>query len=382
VTSEVEEEDKELSLGVLISFGIVMVTLTFFAIFGNVMTIAAFVRDKGLRSVYNMYLVNLAVTDLLTGLISMPFSAVYDLKTYSWPFGYHFCKAYMAIDFALCLESVLAMIIISLDRLLLLKQGPLYHQKETPKVAILKISLSWIVAWVLYTPAIVGWDLWTGENAVEEGDCDVQFAYDLTFTTVTAVVEFAIPFIAIGVLNLLIYHDIRKRQLMYHGSKRKASVNNTDIVRNRKDIKAARFLAMLVIVFGVTWGPYTIATIIISVCEPCVNINLYEVLNWLLWSKASLNPFLYAYNSVRFRKNFKAMLCCERKRTSRGSDFNTSRGSDFNTSRSSNFTTVSHVKTEETQPDEKRMHVLGALLSLRHDLHDTKVTSFNDISMH
>jgi histamine receptor H3 len=323
LTSEEDEEDEEFSLGVLIPCGIVIATLTFFAIFGNIMTIAAFVRDKGLRSVYNMYLVNLAVTDLLLGLVSMPFYAVYTLKTHSWPFGYHFCKTYMAIDFALCLESILAMIIISLDRLLLLKQGPLYHQKETPKVAMVKIFLSWIVAWVLYTPAIVGWDLWTGEDAVEEGDCDVQFALDFAFTTATAVIEFGIPFIVIGVLNLLIYLDIRKRQLIHSGSKRKASANNTDIVRNRKDIKAARFLAMLVIVFGVTWGPYTITTIIISVCESCVDLNLYEALNWLLWSKASLNPFLYAYNSVRFRKNFKAMMFCEGKRVNNDSDFNT-----------------------------------------------------------
>ncbi|XP_048777368.1 histamine H3 receptor-like [Ostrea edulis] len=332
ITSNVtSEEDEDFPLSVVVPCGIIIAILTFFAIFGNVMTIAAFVKDKGLRSVYNMYLVNLAVTDLMLGLISMPFYAVYTLKTYSWPFGYHFCKTYMVIDFALCLESILTIIIISLDRLLLLKYGPLYHQKETSKVAIVKISLSWIVAGSLYTPAIIGWDLWTGEDAVEQGDCDVQFALDLAFTTSTAVIEFVIPFIAIGVLNLLIYLDIRKRQLVSPASKGKTSLNNTDIVRTRKDVKAARFLAMLVIVFGVTWGPYTMTTIIISFCESCVNIDLYEALNWLLWSKASLNPFLYAYNSARFLKNFKAMMFCERKRANTDTDFNT----------------VSNVKTDE-----------------------------------
>ncbi|XP_048775409.2 histamine H3 receptor-like [Ostrea edulis] len=301
------DEDEEFPLSVTIPSGVVILALIFFAIFGNVMTIAAFVKDKGLRSVYNMYLVNLAVTDLMLGLISMPFYAVYTLRSYSWPFGYHFCKIYLVIDFTLCLESILTIIIISLDRLLLLKYGPLYHQRETSKVAIVKISLSWIVAGSLYTPAIIGWDLWTGEDAVEPGDCHIQFAYDLAFTTTTAVIEFVIPFFAIDVINLLIYIEVRSR------TKYRTSMNRTDVVRTRKDMKAARFLAMLVIVFGVTWGPYTITTIIISFCESCVNEHLYTVFIWLLWSKASLNPLLYAYNSVRFLKNFEEMLFCQTK---------------------------------------------------------------------
>ncbi|XP_061164920.1 histamine H3 receptor-like [Saccostrea echinata] len=332
LTSEEEGEEDVYSLGVTIPFGIIIVLLIFFAIFGNAMTIAAFIRDKGLRNVYNMYLVNLAVTDFMLGLISMPFYAVYTLKSYVWPFDYHFCKVYMIIDFALCLESVLAVIIISLDRLLLLKHGPHYDQRETSKVAIVKISLSWVLAVTLYTPAIIGWDLWTGENTVEPGDCDVQFAYDLTFTTSTATVEFVIPFIVIGVLNLLIYMKIRsRRQLVAPASNGNTSTNNGEQSRNRKDLKAARFLAMLVIVFGLTWAPYTISTIIISFCESCVNEHLYEALNWLLWSKASLNPFLYAYNSARFLKNFKEMLLCGRKRKNVVS----------------NIGTVSNNKTEE-----------------------------------
>ena len=312
LTEEEEiEQDWGFPLSVTIPCGVVILVVIFLAVFGNVLTITAFVKDRGLRSVYNMYLINLAGTDLLLGLVSMPFYAVYTLKSYAWPFGYHFCKAYMVIDFALCLESILTIIIISLDRLLLLKYGPHYTHRETTTVAIVKIVLSWIVAISLYTPAIIGWDLWTGEDTVEEGDCDVQFAHDLAFTASTAVVEFAIPFIAIGILNLLIYIEIRKRSRISPTSNDQVS-NAQD--KNRKDVKAARFLAMLVVVFGITWAPYTVTTIIISFCDTCVNEHLYEAFNWLLWSKASLNPFLYAYNSARFAKNFKQILFCRRTR--------------------------------------------------------------------
>lgn len=311
LTDDIEEEDEEFPLTVTIPCGIIIVCLIFFAVFGNLMTIAAFIRDKGLRNVYNMYLINLAVTDLLLGLVSMPFYAVYTLKSHSWPFGYHFCKTYMVIDFALCLESILTIIVISLDRLLLLRYGPHYSHKETPKVAVLKLALTWIVAVSLYSPAIIGWDLWTGEDSVEQGDCDVQFANDLAFTASTAVVEFAIPFTAIGVLNFLIYCKIRKRSKISPVAKDALPSVTTAV--DAKNRKAARFLAMLVVVFGITWAPYTVSTIIISFCDSCVDVNLYEAFNWLLWSKASLNPFLYAYNSARFAKNFQNMLACCKK---------------------------------------------------------------------
>lgn len=349
----------KLSPTVLVPIGIVIVILIIVAVFGNTLTILSFIKDKRLRNVYNTYIVNLAITDLLIAIISMFFYAIYTLKSEVWILGEKFCKVFLLVDFTLCAESVLMICIISYDRLLLLKRGPYYTKKETKRVARVKIVISWAVAFLLYGPAVIGWDHWTGVDIVADDDCDVQFAHNFEFTTIAAICEFVLPLTALIIINSLIFREIRKRIRLTAKQLPKdietknnifinvlpmASMSQQDScdsdskdnktsnsatsscdtldrlddvtisrrhkhhIKMKRYIKAAKFLAALVTVFVVTWCPYTIATVIIAFCESCVNVEAYEVMTWLLWSKASVDPFLYALNSKRFQRNFIQIL--------------------------------------------------------------------------
>jgi hypothetical protein len=92
---------------------------------------------------------------------------------------------------------------------------------------------------------------------------------------------------------------------------RRKSKNKNEHSRFKRDAKAARFLAILVLVFLACWAPYTITTIVISFCgNECVNTSFYESMNWMLWSKSAINPFLYAINSSRYRFHFKKYIFC------------------------------------------------------------------------
>ena len=100
-----------------------------------------------------------------------------------------------------------------------------------------------------------------------------------------------------------------------------ASAIELTISRIRQSRKAASFLIGLVLVFYICWLPYTIVTIIISFCTECVGFTAYEILTWLLWVKSAVNPFLYAYNSSRYRYNFKRFLtCCKANSISEASE--------------------------------------------------------------
>ncbi|KAK3099738.1 hypothetical protein FSP39_008831 [Pinctada imbricata] len=313
---EEEEDDVIFPISVTIPMGIAMGALILLAIVGNLLTILSFLKDKKLHTVYNIFILNLAVTDLLIGCISMGIYSSYDISSYHWHFGYHFCKTWLVIDFTLCLESVLIMFILSIDRLLLLKLGPMYTQKATNRKAYICIGLSWTVAFLLYSPAIIGYDIWTGHNPVEDGDCDVPFVNDVVYTSVTAVFEFLVPLIGISIISIAIYIEIRKRILERNKARQQShnNENHASETKTRRDIRAAKFLAALVLVFAVTWAPYTICTVIISFSDHVyVTDNVYETLTWINWSKASMNPFLYALNSARFRKNFRELLCCMSK---------------------------------------------------------------------
>ena len=65
--------------------GLCLVLLTFVTLAGNLFVIAAFIFEKKLQTPFNIYIVNLAFTDFLTGLIAMPINAAEILLGY-WPF--------------------------------------------------------------------------------------------------------------------------------------------------------------------------------------------------------------------------------------------------------------------------------------------------------
>ena len=340
-----------------------LVLLIIIAIGGNALTIAAYLKDRYLNTVYDFYIFNLGVTDLLLSCISMPFYAVYTLTEFTWPFGYGFCKVWMVIDFTLCFESIMIMLILSLDRLLMITMGSAYMIKITKVVAWVQIVISWSISFLVYGPAIIGWNYWVGYSTVEKDDCDVEFAYDHMYTTATSIVEFVLPFVCLTFINCLIYIKIRKRirvspnvpktnntrletqkdenpaendeqkkngstsssnHLTVHthnqlkpiskqaqsNDTRQGTGSNERQVNATRQAKAAKFLAMLVGAFLFFWAPYIITTMAISFCDECINTSLYEFFNWLLWMKSAVNPFLYAYNSPRYRAHFQRYLTC------------------------------------------------------------------------
>ncbi|KAI3378753.1 hypothetical protein SNEBB_010392 [Seison nebaliae] len=141
----------------------------------------------------------------------------------------------------------------------------------------------------------------------------------------------------------------------------KQKILNAASISLRKDKRAARSLFILVFTFVCCWAPYTILTLIKSVCttntsevyyiiplknesfylnyrtsinnstitsynnfsvknlkdrvkivthktKSCINEDLYEFSFWLLWFNSTINPILYPYLHVRFRKAFYKIL--------------------------------------------------------------------------
>ncbi|KAK2148938.1 hypothetical protein LSH36_474g03041 [Paralvinella palmiformis] len=302
------ENNRSWSLHVQVLVGLIITMIGLVNIVTNVCTILSFATDRKLRIVANYYIVNLAATDLIVGISSLPFYAVYTILQWYWPFGYTFCKIWSVLDFWVCAESSLTIILISQDRLAMVRKGPRYRICETPKKALWKIGISWLLAFLLYGPAIIGYDVWRGYSTVAADDCDVEFASDFWYTLITSTIEFVTPFLVITVFNVMLYLNIRRRVKLHpvnivHGETEASKM----IIR--RDKKAATNLALLVLVYFICWLPYVISTVIIAVCDTCVGEDLYEFFNWLLWLNSSLNCFLYALTNERLRRNYRKWFC-------------------------------------------------------------------------
>ena len=218
------------------------------------------------------------------------------------------------------------------DRLQRLKRDPCYWDFE------LVIACS-DVSCLFLGPAILLWDWLPGSESYDYRSCGSPFAKNFLYLVTTAFVEFFVPFFSITILNLLVYINIRQRS---HGLVRtdniklksndyhvnlldenkqavpgltsstnysKSSSSSSSLARDRK---AAKNLFILVFAFVICWCPYTFLTLIRALCkyqDRCVSPIVYEITFWLLWFNSTINPLLYSFLHVKFRKAFYEILC-------------------------------------------------------------------------
>lgn len=114
-------------------------------------------------------------------------------------------------DYTLCAQSAFLVVLISLDKLLILRKGILYVTTETKRKAYVRIGLAWLAAVLLYSPAILIWDYCVGYSVLGPHQCDTEFYSNNIFTLTTAIIEFVGPFTALLILNTCVYLEIRKR---------------------------------------------------------------------------------------------------------------------------------------------------------------------------
>ncbi|XP_066288370.1 histamine H3 receptor-like [Branchiostoma lanceolatum] len=350
---------------------------------GNLLVIIAFWQNRNLRTTSNYFLLNLAFADFLIGSIAIPMYVPYILSGV-WSLGHDACIVWLVIDYCVCSASTLNIMAISLDRYHCVTQAVKYSMRKSIKRTMCHMGLVWIIAFLLYGPAIIGWEHFMGERIVPNDKCYVEFHSNFPFTFTASLVEFFTPFISVSFFYCRIYMEIRKRtqaklarrvDLQNIGPK-KTSNGNARLKRNRlsptnnvkdsdaedqktsydqlavtpieadgsstvsvqaaapqgvgpstssepiiadqkkkkpqldmaKEMRVAKTLAIIVLVFGICWAPYTILTLVRTVCQNCISDVVYEVSFWFLWLNSTVNPIIYAVCHTQFRAAFITLL--------------------------------------------------------------------------
>lgn len=81
-----------------ILIGCVLLSLAIFTIFGNLIVLYAIRTEKRLRTVSNLFILSLALADLVVGFLVMPFSAIHIILG-RWPFSASICQMWLSIDY-------------------------------------------------------------------------------------------------------------------------------------------------------------------------------------------------------------------------------------------------------------------------------------------
>ncbi|XP_058402253.1 histamine H2 receptor [Diceros bicornis minor] len=292
-----------------ITVGMILVVLILITIAGNVVVCLAVGLNRRLRSLTNCFIVSLAITDLLLGLLVLPFSAFYQLYN-TWSFGEVFCDIYTSLDVMLCTASILNLFMISLDRYCAVTDPLRYPVLVTPARVTISLVLIWVISITLSFLSIhLGWN---SRNETSMSDiskvnhtalkCKVQV--NLVYGLVDGLVTFYLPLLVMCVTYYRIFKIARDQARRIHqvSSWRAATI---------KEHKATVTLAAVMGAFIICWFPYFTVFVYRGLRgDDAVNEVFEAIVLWLGYANSALNPILYAALNRDFRMAYQQVFHC------------------------------------------------------------------------
>ena len=285
---------------------------------GSSLVCFAILANKNLRSnPTNLFLLSLAISDLLTATLAMPFDVEFLFLQGVWKHGKIMCVTFLTVYLITVPTSIFTLLAISVDRFMSLKD-PLRRFRSTEFAtqarAVIIISIIWIYSIIWALLPIMGWRL-KGREPIYKGFCMVPFTK--LYTTLSSFVNFVGPLLLTCVFFILAFVIAYKRQRDVHRfsafsrSPRKPSKEETKSYA--KNLKAAKTTSMFVAAYFFCWQPYTYFSIASNLYGGThwnpYPWKIYAVLLMFGYLNSALNPFLFAFRNKEFKATYVQLFC-------------------------------------------------------------------------
>ncbi|XP_039199097.1 C-X-C chemokine receptor type 1-like [Crotalus tigris] len=300
------------------------------SLLGNSLVILVVSYSKGNHSVTDVYLLNLAIADLLFA-VTLPIWAVY--RAHEWIFGIFMCKITSVLKEVNFYSGVLLLAFISFDRYLAIVYATRAATQKRHWVKFVCIGI-WLFAFLFSLPVIRFREVFTDSNSPHRV-CYENIGGNQT--TKWRVVLRILPQVFGFLLPLTI-------MMICYG----ITVHRLYQMKNKQKKKAMKVILAVVLVFVICWLPYNIALlfdtllrigVITETCSVQESIdNALSGTEILGVAHSCINPIIYAFIGQKFRNNFLKILVSQGIiskeiliRYRKGSSFSTSSGNTSTT---------------------------------------------------
>lgn len=283
-------------------------------IVGNSMVVAVLYCYMKLKTVANIFVLNLAVSDL-TFLITLPMWATFTATGYQWPFGGFLCKASAGLVIFNLYTSIFFLTALSIDRYLAIVHPVRSRRFRTVVYARITCVLIWLFAFVLSVPTALTRDVHIIKKT-NETVCAILHPSEkytetlkhllLAISVMKSLLGFLVPFIIIITCYCLI-----GRALLGARHIQKSS-------RSRDD-EVLRMLAAAVLAFFLCWVPHQVFHFMQLLTQLILTKNcaILEIIDTAMpfticiaYFNSCVNPIVYGFVGHNFRKNLLRLLRC------------------------------------------------------------------------
>ncbi|XP_044538658.1 neuropeptides B/W receptor type 1 [Gracilinanus agilis] len=271
---------------------------------GNTAVLYVLLRAPRMKTVTNLFILNLAIADELFTLV-LPIN-IADYLLLQWPFGELMCKLIISIDQYNTFSSLYFLTVMSIDRYLVVlatiqSRKMAYRTYRAAKVVSLAV---WFLVTLIVLPFTIFAQLYEEQGRLQ---CVLVFPQPENFwwkisRIYTLILGFAIPVSTICILYSIMLCRLRAMQL---------DSNAKALDRAKKRVTLMVLVILVVCLF--CWTPYHLSTIValtMDIPQTPVIIGVSYFITSLSYANSCLNPFLYAFLDDNFRRSFRKLVEC------------------------------------------------------------------------
>ena len=275
----------------------ISVGMCLFTIPGNLLIVLAIFIDpnKDLKSPFNHFVANLAISDLVVGFVVDPMSVAFHVSE-GVAKEYPTDLVYLHIPYFIsCTASVLSLAALTVDRFLAITSPLSYRTKLNPKRAGFVAAGIW--AFSLSCPFVY---LVTGY---------LTYAFVFAHTVIIA------TFLIMLLTYLKIFRVFKDQVKQWDSLDQSNEDNHAKRQAVRWEQKVTKTFMIMLALFLACYLPSCICIYITNLCSSCSCTFIHwarDVHFLLILANSGVNPFVYAWRFENFRKAVAKLLSCRK----------------------------------------------------------------------
>ncbi|XP_066454750.1 adenosine receptor A1 [Eleutherodactylus coqui] len=295
---------------------VIEVIIALVSVLGNILVIWAVIVNQALRDTTFFFIVSLAVADIAVGALVIPLAIIISIGLET---EFYSCLMTACIMLILTQSSILALLAIAVDRYLRVKIPTSYKSVVTAKRAVIAITGCWVLSFIVGLVPMFGWNNISdvrrqynssyGELIIT---CQFETVISMEYMVYFNFFVWVLPPLFLMLIIYLEVFNLIQKQL----NKKVSSSSKDPQKYYGKELKIAKSLALILLLFALSWLPLHILNCITLFCQTCKTpMIITYIAIFLTHGNSAMNPIVYAFRIEKFRCTFlyiwKKYFCCK-----------------------------------------------------------------------